>query len=195
MTFSLSTSLNLLRTRYAQQQRSRSASGRICNTISYVFSLFCLYRVFTISFSAFRRYVLQSPNPNKGSDPITTFLALLAKHYDPKLDQTAWVGAFPSQRFPERRAANVREVPPNLPPPILPHPRCFLLLRSPDPQHLLSFPALPSAYYPSQSRPCGSSTLRYIRNLCNTHAERHNTRIRARGRSKAFRWWRNGMDG
>ncbi|KAG6997541.1 hypothetical protein G7Y79_00040g077060 [Physcia stellaris] len=90
MALSLSTSHDILRTRYTQQQRSKSATGRVCLSLSYGFSLFCLYRVFSIAFSAFRRYVIQSKSPNTGSDPVTTFLALLAKHYDPSLDQAAW---------------------------------------------------------------------------------------------------------
>ena len=82
MGLSLSTSHNLLVSRYIQQQRSKSATGRLCLSLSYGFSLFCLYRVFTIAFSAFRRHILLSKGPNTGSDLVTTLLALLAKHYE-----------------------------------------------------------------------------------------------------------------
>ena len=83
MALSLSTSHSILQSRYTQQQRSKSATGRIYLCFSYAFSLFCLYRVFTIAFSAFRRHILQSKASNTaGSDPVTTLLALLAKHYE-----------------------------------------------------------------------------------------------------------------
>lgn len=90
MAICISASHQLLQSRYTQQQRSKSTTGRLCLSVSYGFSLFCLYRVFTILYSAFRRYILLSKGPNTGTDPVTTLLALLAKHYDPTLDQAAW---------------------------------------------------------------------------------------------------------
>ncbi|CAF9919069.1 MAG: hypothetical protein HETSPECPRED_003936 [Heterodermia speciosa] len=90
MALSLTTSHNILQSRYTQQQRSKSATGRLCLSISYGFSFFCLYRVFTIAFSAFRRHILHSKGPNTSSDLVTNVLALVAKHHDPTLDQAAW---------------------------------------------------------------------------------------------------------
>lgn len=93
MAVSLATSHSNLQSRLQHQNRSRTAAGRLLLTASYAFSVFCLYRIFTTSITAIRRvlsthqYSLQD---FRSSDPVDNILALLAKHYDPHLDQGVW---------------------------------------------------------------------------------------------------------
>ncbi|KAI4190408.1 MAG: hypothetical protein LQ346_004929, partial [Caloplaca aetnensis] len=96
MALSLSTSHHMLQSRLHQQDRSRTFPGRLAVVFSYAFSLFCLYRILTTFYSTLRRSISHSyhpptsssqPSPSTSSDPITTFLALLATHYDPHLDR------------------------------------------------------------------------------------------------------------
>ena len=89
MSMSLSTSLSILRNRLHQQNRSQSPLGRVCQFVTYAFSVFCLYRIGATIITAVRR-LLSSSETFRGSDPINNTLALLAKHYDPHLDQAAW---------------------------------------------------------------------------------------------------------
>ncbi|KAL9598320.1 MAG: hypothetical protein Q9219_004548 [cf. Caloplaca sp. 3 TL-2023] len=103
MALSLSTSHNMLHSRLHQQNRSRTLAGRLLVVFSYVFALFCIYRILTTLYSTLRRSIISSYYPSDSSsssvssssfsssttssDPITTFLALLAAHYDPHLDR------------------------------------------------------------------------------------------------------------
>ncbi|KAI4249242.1 MAG: hypothetical protein L6R40_000700 [Gallowayella cf. fulva] len=95
MLSSLSTSHSMLQTRFQQQNRSKTLTGRLFLFSSYAFSIFCLYRILTTFYSTLRRSVHTSyrppippsaPKPST-SDPITTVLALIATHYDPQLDR------------------------------------------------------------------------------------------------------------
>ncbi|MCJ1449891.1 hypothetical protein MMC28_000219 [Mycoblastus sanguinarius] len=93
MAASLSASHSNLLSRLSQQHRSRTATGRLFLTVSYAFSLFCLYRIFTTTLTAIRRSLSDhhySSQPFTSSDPVDNILVLLAKHYDPHLDQAAW---------------------------------------------------------------------------------------------------------
>ncbi|MCJ1277709.1 hypothetical protein MMC21_005523 [Puttea exsequens] len=93
MAVSLSTSHSNLQGRLQQQQRSRTASGRLLITASYSFSLFCLYRIATTLLTFIRRSLSSAKYTSENfttSDPVDNILALLAKHYDPQLDQAAW---------------------------------------------------------------------------------------------------------
>ena len=93
MAVSLSASHSNLQTRLVQQQRSHTAAGRLWLIISYIFSLFCIYRIFTTFLTAIRRSLntyRYSSLEFTSSDPVDNILALLAKHYDPELDQAAW---------------------------------------------------------------------------------------------------------
>ncbi|KAI4118519.1 MAG: hypothetical protein LQ345_001453 [Seirophora villosa] len=99
MALSLSTSHNILHSRLHQQNRSRTARGRLLAISSYAFALFCLYRILTTFYSTLRRSIIHSYRPpasteqpassstSTSSDPITTFLALLTAHYDPHIDR------------------------------------------------------------------------------------------------------------
>ncbi|KAK2066656.1 hypothetical protein P8C59_000450 [Phyllachora maydis] len=55
----------------------------------YAFSLYCIYRILATTLSSLRRVYYPSASFSS-SDPINRFLGLLAKHWDPKLDQIAW---------------------------------------------------------------------------------------------------------
>jgi len=89
MASSLTSSLSLLRSRLASQRRSTTALGRVCNSTSYLFSLYCIYRILATTLATFRRW--WHPTASFAStDPITNALALIAKIYDPTLDRLAW---------------------------------------------------------------------------------------------------------
>ena len=93
MAISLSTSHSDLQSRFEQQKRSRTATGRLFLIASYAFSIFCLYRIFTTTLTAIRRALSAhhySSQDFRSSDPVDNILALLAKHYDPLLDQAVW---------------------------------------------------------------------------------------------------------
>ena len=93
MAVSLATSHSNLQSRFEQQKRSRTATGRLSLVASYVFSVFCLYRIFTTTLTAIRRALSAhhySSQDFRSSDPVDNILALLAKHYDPLLDQAVW---------------------------------------------------------------------------------------------------------
>ena len=93
MAVSLATSHSNLQSRLQHQNRSRTATGRLFLTASYAFSIFCLYRIFTTTLTAVRRALKAhhySSQEFRSSDPVDNILALLAKHYDPHLDQAVW---------------------------------------------------------------------------------------------------------
>ncbi|KAL8995369.1 MAG: hypothetical protein Q9169_004877 [Polycauliona sp. 2 TL-2023] len=102
MASSLSASHNMLQTRLQQQNLGRTLGGRSYMISSYLFSLFCIYRILTAFYSTLRRSIHSSqvsatssshprqvrpPTASTSSDLITTLLALIATHYNPKLDR------------------------------------------------------------------------------------------------------------
>ncbi|KAH6603506.1 hypothetical protein Trco_008281 [Trichoderma cornu-damae] len=89
MEASLSSNLELMRSRRAAAARASTALGRLLLVPSYVFSAYCVYRILATSLTTLRR--ASSPSASfASSDPINRFLGLLARHWDPKLDQMAW---------------------------------------------------------------------------------------------------------
>lgn len=89
MQFTLSNSLSNLRSRYNEQERSRTATGKLLNVANLAFALYCAYRIGATSISSLRRWW----NPSQSfatSDPINNVLALLTTHYDSNLDRAAW---------------------------------------------------------------------------------------------------------
>lgn len=93
MSLSLSSSHAGLQSRFQQQQRSKSAKGRLLLSAAYVFSLFCIYRIITTFLTFVRRFIVSRKDPDFAfttSDPVDNILALLAKHYDSQLDQAVW---------------------------------------------------------------------------------------------------------
>ncbi|KAF2016096.1 hypothetical protein BU24DRAFT_422432 [Aaosphaeria arxii CBS 175.79] len=85
----LQNSLLVLQNRRSSQQRSHTVTGRFLNLFSYIFALYCFYRVAATALATVRRF--SSPTTSfSNSDPINNFLALLAKHWDPNIDRVAW---------------------------------------------------------------------------------------------------------
>ena len=89
MSRSLQTSLSIMRNRRRDQQRASTTTGRFLLLVSYVFSLYCLYRIVATTLATSRRW-WRPETTFSGSDPITNLLALIAKHWDPSLDRLAW---------------------------------------------------------------------------------------------------------
>ncbi|KAI2637402.1 Abscisic acid G-protein coupled receptor-domain-containing protein [Xylaria nigripes] len=89
METNLASSLNALRSRQASSERAATKLGKILMLPTYIFSAYCMYRIIATTLTTFRR--LYYPTASfSSSDPINRFLGLLAKHWDPKLDQIAW---------------------------------------------------------------------------------------------------------
>lgn len=87
----LSSSLNVLRSRYASERRAASPAGKLIWTpISYFFSLYCIYRVVNTAVVTLQRHFASASFVQGDSDPITRTLSLLAEHVDPNLNQAAW---------------------------------------------------------------------------------------------------------
>lgn len=89
---SLSTSVRVLRSQHDAQQQASTATGRVFLATSYIFSLYCVYRIAATSLTTLRRWF--GPH-KKGSafsttDPINNFLSIIAKHWDPSIDRAAW---------------------------------------------------------------------------------------------------------
>lgn len=92
MALSLGSSLAVLKSRLVSTQRASSTWGKIFLTpSSYGFACYCTYRVFATSLTVLRR--MSSPDvilTSSDSDPINRVLSLLARNFDPALDQLAW---------------------------------------------------------------------------------------------------------
>jgi len=74
MALSLSNSHSLLQSRLHQQNRSKTATGRLLLLASYLFSLFCLYRILTTLLTSARRFLSfysSSPHLTPISPPTT----------------------------------------------------------------------------------------------------------------------------
>ena len=105
MEANLASSLSILKSRQAAHARDGTPLGRLLSLPSYIFSLYCIYRVLATTLTTLRRnnsfltllFFSSSSDPStstgstfSSSDPINRFLSVLAKHWDPKLDQVAW---------------------------------------------------------------------------------------------------------
>jgi hypothetical protein len=89
MRHTLQNSLTVLQSRRQSQLRSHTAHGRLINMVSYVFAIYCAYRIAATTVSTLRRF--SSPTASfSSSDPINNILALFAKHWDPTIDRVAW---------------------------------------------------------------------------------------------------------
>lgn len=89
MRTTLQNSLTMLQSRRQTQLRTNTAYGRLLNLFSFIFSLYCAYRITATTFTTLRRF--SSPTTSfSNTDPINNFLALLAKHWDPAIDRVAW---------------------------------------------------------------------------------------------------------
>ncbi|ORY69500.1 Abscisic acid G-protein coupled receptor-domain-containing protein [Pseudomassariella vexata] len=89
MEANLAHAVSTLRSRQANSAKAATPIGKLLLVPTYAFSLYCVYRIFATTFATFRR--IYSPSASFSStDPINRLLGLLAKHWDPKLDQIAW---------------------------------------------------------------------------------------------------------
>lgn len=89
MEANLASNLSLMKARKATADRGSTALGQMLLVPSYAFSAYCVYRVLATALTTLRR--MSSPSSSfSSSDPINRFLGLLARHWDPKLDQLAW---------------------------------------------------------------------------------------------------------
>jgi hypothetical protein len=90
MASSLESSLGVLRTRKADQLRSTTPLGRLSIAFSYSFAVYCLYRIAMATFNIFRRLIGRDPYGKADTDPVTSAIALFARHVYPSLDQQGW---------------------------------------------------------------------------------------------------------
>ncbi|KAK4167565.1 Abscisic acid G-protein coupled receptor-domain-containing protein [Cladorrhinum sp. PSN259] len=94
MEANLAASLSSLKTRQAAHARDGTTLGRLFAIPQYVFALYCVYRILATVLTTIRRSLSTYPSAYSpsfsSSDPISRLLGLLAKHWDPKLDQVAW---------------------------------------------------------------------------------------------------------
>ncbi|KJZ74763.1 hypothetical protein HIM_05880 [Hirsutella minnesotensis 3608] len=89
MQASLSSKLHHIKTDRAAAARASTPLGRLLLVPSWAFSAYCLYRIAATSLTTLRR--ASSPSASFAStDPISRFLGLVARHWDPTLDQAAW---------------------------------------------------------------------------------------------------------
>ncbi|KAI0013984.1 Abscisic acid G-protein coupled receptor-domain-containing protein [Xylariaceae sp. FL0662B] len=89
MEANLSSSLSALRSRQANSARAATFFGKLVLIPTYAFSVYCVYRIIATTLTTLRRIYYPAASFSS-SDPINRFLGLLAKHWDPKLDQIAW---------------------------------------------------------------------------------------------------------
>lgn len=85
----LSSSLTILQNRKASSERAATPLGKAMIIPNYTFSVYCIYRIFATTITSLRRWS-RSGATFSNSDPINRFLGLLAKHWDPTLDQAGW---------------------------------------------------------------------------------------------------------
>lgn len=90
MTSSLDSSLNVLRTRRADELRSTTSLGRLAIGFSLAFSCYCVYRICMATFNLARRVVGRDPYGKADTDPVTYAIALFARNVYPSLDQASW---------------------------------------------------------------------------------------------------------
>ncbi|GAB0134013.1 hypothetical protein EsDP_00002400 [Epichloe bromicola] len=97
MEANLASNLSLMRNHRAATARASTVGGRIMLAPSYVLAAYCVYRVLATMLTTLlrrgrvHRSRSRSPSPSfADTDPISRFLGLMARHWDPELDQLAW---------------------------------------------------------------------------------------------------------
>ncbi|KAF2672573.1 hypothetical protein BT63DRAFT_420799 [Microthyrium microscopicum] len=91
MRMSLQDTLYLLKSRKEEQDRSHTSAGQLFVVFTYSFAAYCVIRLFSVSFSVFRRMLFSTVFlSSDSSDPVTSILSVLVKHWDPSLDQGLW---------------------------------------------------------------------------------------------------------
>ncbi|KAL2753278.1 hypothetical protein ACRALDRAFT_1065393 [Sodiomyces alcalophilus JCM 7366] len=90
MQANLASQLKLMRSRQAATARAGTRLGRCLAVPRWLFGFYCMYRVAATTLTTARRAYYPSSPTFSSTDPVSRFLGLLARHWDPKLDQTAW---------------------------------------------------------------------------------------------------------
>ncbi|KIX02285.1 uncharacterized protein Z518_08224 [Rhinocladiella mackenziei CBS 650.93] len=90
MASSLETSLTILRARRANQLRATTSMGRLSLAFSYVFAVYCVYRICTTTVNIGRRLLSSAPTTSSDTDPVTYTIAVFARNVYPSLDQASW---------------------------------------------------------------------------------------------------------
>jgi hypothetical protein len=92
MRFSMQNSLYALRVQKTEQERAKSPSGRSIIILTYIFAMYCAFRLMSISVNMVRRLILSTGwmHQSQSNDPVTFMLGVLAKHWDPELNRSAW---------------------------------------------------------------------------------------------------------
>lgn len=90
MEANLASDLSSLRDQRSAAARASTPVGRVLLVPTYVFSFYCVYRILATALTTLQRALSPSSSSFSSTDPINRFLGLLAKHWDPKLDQMAW---------------------------------------------------------------------------------------------------------
>ncbi|KAI6779392.1 Golgi pH regulator-like protein [Emericellopsis cladophorae] len=90
MEANLASNLAILKGQRDVAARASTPMGRLLLVPSYVFSCYCVYRLLATTVTTLRRMSSPSATSFSSSDPINRFLGLLARHWDPKMDQLAW---------------------------------------------------------------------------------------------------------
>jgi hypothetical protein len=90
MRLSLQNTLYTLRNRRTSQQQAHTPTGRLFLTFSYSFALYCAYRLVNTTLNILRRSLFSTRATSSTADPVTNLLALVAKHWDPTLNQAMW---------------------------------------------------------------------------------------------------------
>lgn len=116
MEANLASNVEVIKGHRAAAQRASTVLGRLTLIPAYIFSVYCVYRVLATCLTTARRAssswwsagsLSSSAGHNAGdyldpasggssfssSDPVSRFLGLLARHWDPQLDQLAWARA------------------------------------------------------------------------------------------------------
>jgi hypothetical protein len=89
MAMSLNASLSILKSRHSAHRAASTPLGKCLTVPTHIFSIYCIYRIIATTIATLRRY--HSPTATfSNTDPINRILGLLAKHWDPTLDQVAW---------------------------------------------------------------------------------------------------------
>lgn len=90
MRMSLHNSLYSLRSKRAAQLSAHTAIGRLLTAFNYGFALYCAFRLGNTTLNVLRRSISSSDSSSHSTDPVTHLLALLARHWDPTLNQAMW---------------------------------------------------------------------------------------------------------
>lgn len=90
MRMSLNNSLYTMRSRRAAQLSAHTVLGRLVTAFNYGFALYCAFRLGNTTLNIIRRSIFSSDSLSHSTDPVTHLLALIARLWDPTLNQAMW---------------------------------------------------------------------------------------------------------